>query len=342
VLLYLARRLPDARFIIIGDMAQLAPVGDVAAFDYENSICLWEICGGNLIELVQCRRSDKELFALSKAASENRDISEWIDKMPGKHCPKSIAFTNHSRIKVNNYWMKKLRPERSNESFFIPKIARMKKSENLWVYVGLPVIAIVTRPDEEETTKIANTDEYEVLSFNKDRRRIRLALKDNDGQVTNEVIKVSFDQFARLFRAAYCITIHSVQGVSIKDTPYTIYDWDHPKFDNRLKYVALSRASSLKYINIDRRNYGTDHRDDKMLTQKDIDALVKDILWEQEEGIDEEPAEEVDSGDKTIDGGLAKLLTIETKSLKRGKVLVKRGHCKVDRKLRKVPAAVEI
>jgi hypothetical protein len=106
--------------------------------------------------------------------------------------------------------------------------------------------------------------------------------------------------------------------------------------------VALSRASSLKYINIDRRDYGTDHHDVNMLTRKEIGELLKDILREQEEGIDEEPAEEVDSGDKTIDGGLVKLLTIETKSLKREKVVVKRGYAKVDRKLRKVPAAVEV
>jgi hypothetical protein len=331
VLLYLSRRLPDSRFIVIGDMAQLAVVGDIANFNYENSVCLWEICGGNLIELVQCRRADKELFTLSKAAAEGDDISEWVDKMPGKHYPKSVAFTNRSRIKVNNYWMKKLRPKRSHESIFIPRVAKMKKSEDLWVYEGLPVIAIVTRPDEENATKIANTDEYEVLSFNKDRRRIRLALKDNDGQVTNEVIKVSFDKFARLFRAAYCTTIHSTQGCTIKDTHYTIYDYDHPRFDKRLKYVALSRASNIRFINIDRREYKS------KWARKDLEELVEEAMpnEEEEEGESDEPVEEVDNADKTIETGLTKLEAPETKSLRPGKAGVKPGRYKTGRKANK-------
>jgi ATP-dependent exoDNAse (exonuclease V) alpha subunit len=289
VLLYLSRRLPDSRFIVIGDMAQLCPVGDIANFNYENSVCLWEICGGNLIELVQCRRADTELFELSKAASLGADVSEWIDKMPGKHYPKSVAFTNRSRIKVNNYWMKKLRPKRSHESIFIPRVAKMKKSEDLWVYEGLPVIAIVTRKEEEMDTKIANTDEYEVLSFNKDKRLIRLALKDSDGHVTNEVIKVNFDKFARLFRAAYCITVHAAQGTTIKDTPYTIYDYDHPRFDKRLKYVALSRASDIRFINIDRREYKS-----KWL-RKDIEELVEVTIPDEEPGAKVDESAQVES-----------------------------------------------
>ena len=52
-----------------------------------------------------------------------------------------------------------------------------------------------------------------------------------------------------VFYVAFCITIHKSQG-STFDHPYTIHDWGHPSFDNRLKYVALSRTTKLENINV--------------------------------------------------------------------------------------------
>ena len=69
-------------------------------------------------------------------------------------------------------------------------------------------------------------------------------------EITNiskvEII-IDNDKFQKLFRVAYCTTIHSVQGMSIGES-YTLHEWE--KYDQRLKYVALSRARSKDLINI--------------------------------------------------------------------------------------------
>ena len=72
--------------------------------------------------------------------------------------------------------------------------------------------------------------------------------------------KIPFDKFQHLFYVAYAITMYKSQGstfdfyknsLGVKvDYEYTIHEFTHPRFDERLKYVSLSRSSSLKNINI--------------------------------------------------------------------------------------------
>ena len=62
-------------------------------------------------------------------------------------------------------------------------------------------------------------------------------------------ISVPFPDFQQLFHPAYCITTHKSQGTTFNH-PYTIHEWE--RFDNRLKYVALSRSTNLDFINVTR------------------------------------------------------------------------------------------
>ena len=50
-----------------------------------------------------------------------------------------------------------------------------------------------------------------------------------------------------MFRVAFCITVHKSQGETYSDN-YTIHEFE--RFDGRLKYVALSRATDFSLINI--------------------------------------------------------------------------------------------
>ena len=50
-----------------------------------------------------------------------------------------------------------------------------------------------------------------------------------------------------MFNVAYCITTHKAQGATF-DEPYTIHEFE--KFDERLRYVALSRSTDIQLINI--------------------------------------------------------------------------------------------
>jgi hypothetical protein len=62
-------------------------------------------------------------------------------------------------------------------------------------------------------------------------------------------IPVPAEGFQLLFHPAYCITTHKSQGTTFNH-PYTIHEWE--RFDNRLKYVALSRSTNLDFINVTR------------------------------------------------------------------------------------------
>ena len=55
--------------------------------------------------------------------------------------------------------------------------------------------------------------------------------------------------FQKLFYPAYAITIFKSQG-STFDFEYTIHEFNHPLFDNRLRYVSLSRSVDIEHINI--------------------------------------------------------------------------------------------
>ena len=67
----MARSFSKMKFIISGDLGQLPPVKDTWNGDYEDSIAMWLLCGGNRIQLTKCRRSDDELFELCKSVDIN-------------------------------------------------------------------------------------------------------------------------------------------------------------------------------------------------------------------------------------------------------------------------------
>jgi ATP-dependent exoDNAse (exonuclease V) alpha subunit len=72
----------------------------------------------------------------------------------------------------------------------------------------------------------------------------KIILNDED----NEVV-VDINKFHKYFYLGFCITIHASQGETFTE-PYTIYDWGFKHFCNKAKYVALSRATSIKNIQI--------------------------------------------------------------------------------------------
>ena len=84
---------------------------------------------------------------------------------------------------------------------------------------------------------------YQLAAFEKE--NITMASDIDD----EKFINIPFDMFQNLFYPAYAITIYKSQG-STFDHPYTIHEWNHPLFDNILKYVALSRSSALENINV--------------------------------------------------------------------------------------------
>ena len=92
---------------------------------------------------------------------------------------------------------------------------------------------------------IFNNEQFIIKNIEFDKENI-IIVSDID---EDKVIDMPFDLFQRLFYVAYAITIYKSQG-STFDYEFTVHEWNHVSFDNRLKYVALSRSTNLDNINI--------------------------------------------------------------------------------------------
>jgi ATP-dependent exoDNAse (exonuclease V) alpha subunit len=64
---------------------------------------------------------------------------------------------------------------------------------------------------------------------------------------SDDKVTIGFNQFQHMFYLAYCITTHKSQGMTISQS-YAIHEFE--RFDERMKYVALSRSTDISNINI--------------------------------------------------------------------------------------------
>ena len=100
----------------------------------------------------------------------------------------------------------------------------------------MPVIA-------RKNNKELNIFNNETFTIKEIRRKEDVITVEDYGKTQEVPIPV----FTKMFNVAYCITSHKSQG-STFDEPYTVHEFE--RFDERMKYVALSRSSSIEHINI--------------------------------------------------------------------------------------------
>ena len=129
--------------------------------------------------------------------------------------------------------------KKGKKSLSLDKLHYDSNSQDVRLLAGTPIIARVNKADMD----IYNNECYIIKEIQHSKSNILII--DEFG----ETREIPFYDFQKLFYVAYCITIHKCQGATF-DHPYTIHDWDHPRFDHRLKYVALSRTTKLENINI--------------------------------------------------------------------------------------------
>jgi hypothetical protein len=237
--------------IISGDWDQLPPVCDRSAnFDYENSQAIWEISGGRMVKLTECRRMDKsgrELFEMCKDVDTIK-----LSKFASEEYDRALAYNNSVRRKVNEKWMEQRREGR--RYITIPAIdSRRRETQDISVYKGLPLIGI----DTCEKWGVVNAEEYRVMSFTA--KEIKVAVVLDDDEVDEDtLVSIPVAQFPYLLQPAYCISVHRSQCGTFR-RPYTIYQTKKMRamdkqtgedLGKRLLYVALSRASDPSFINI--------------------------------------------------------------------------------------------
>jgi ATP-dependent exoDNAse (exonuclease V) alpha subunit len=224
---------PHIKFIISGDFNQLEPVNDRDFFHYQHSKALYELVDGNKVLLTKCRRSDDKLFSLCKniLADKNHDVSELENR--GWSSYKNICFTNRKRKAVNIDCM---------ERFLSGKKTRMdvmrldydKNTQNYTLCEDMPLISRVNM----KSMDVLNNEMF-----------ICSKILGDEVVVKNEfkTLSIPKSKFNKIFLMAFCITTHKSQGLSLNE-PYCIHEFE--KFDKKLKYVSLSRATNYNFINI--------------------------------------------------------------------------------------------
>jgi hypothetical protein len=231
---------PDILFIVSGDFGQLLPVGDrLDDANYKDSLALNELVDGNRLILSKCRRSDDKLYNMLLPDNINylkkQDFGNNTSNI-------NICFTNKKRIEVNDTKMKLAIKNSHLKSSKILKLDKLDYDDNsqyVELVAGMPIIA-------RKNSKQFNICNNETFKIHEVRHKTNtIAIKDEFGD--NEPITIGFDQFQHMFYLAYCITTHKSQGMTI-DQPYCIHEFE--KFDERMKYVALSRSTDILNINI--------------------------------------------------------------------------------------------
>ena len=233
VLIMVKHSNPKIKFIISGDFYQLDVVKDrITNRSYENSRVLFELVDGMKLNLTECKRASAELFNICEAVKHGKEID--ISQFDKKKSFINICYTNEMRKKINNERMADHLKNRG-QTLKIEKLRYDKNSQDFTLMKGMPLIA---RRNKKELN-IFNNERFICEFIRKD----KIIIKNDNG----DKIDININEINKLFYLGFCFTTHRAQGETI-DTNYTIYEWD--KMDTKLRYVALSRATNKKYINI--------------------------------------------------------------------------------------------
>jgi ATP-dependent exoDNAse (exonuclease V) alpha subunit len=157
---------------------------------------------------------------------------DFKNKMTDRH----IAFTNKKRIEINRIMMDQTIRNKKIKALELPALNYDPNSQDVRLCTGMPVIA---RKNSKQL-HIYNNETYTIKEIQRTKGEITV---EDDGREHT----VPISEFTKIFNIAYCITVHKSQGATF-DEAYTIHEFN--QFDERLKYVALSRATDINLINI--------------------------------------------------------------------------------------------
>lgn len=235
VLMILKNYNPNLKLFIVGDFGQLPPVNDKVNKNYEMSRALFELVDGNKLELTQCKRSDDSHF--NTCMKVRKGIP--IDFKPFQQKEKTylnVCFTNELRKKINSECAERfLEEQKPNKIVKYEALKHDKNSQDMTICKGMPIIARINN----KSFDVINNEVFTVDKIDDEFITISNELKDSK--------QIPSNQFNKMFYLAFCITIHKSQGTTF-DKKYTIYEWS--KQNRKLKYVALSRATDAKNIQI--------------------------------------------------------------------------------------------
>ena len=119
----------------------------------------------------------------------------------------------------------------------IPKLKDDPNSQDMKVFVGLPIIAKVNFKKYD----IVNAEKFDVIKIDFEKSIIIIKNEFNE-------IEIPSNEFNQLFYPSFCTTTHKIQGGTINE-PISIYEWSKMGNDKRLKYTAVTRITKIEHLN---------------------------------------------------------------------------------------------
>jgi ATP-dependent exoDNAse (exonuclease V) alpha subunit len=239
------KQLPHIIFLLLGDEKQIPPVEEETIQDYFNHPAVKYLCNYNKNILNVRKRYDETLYNLLEEV-DNINIYDKV-AYPPLETTRNICYFNKTRIRVNKMWNDKLRDA---GNLFIPKYnnendEHAKQSQDMYIYNGLPVIAMRTKFDKEEGLLFANSETFEICDIGEDYISMYNERPDDNGNKELYVYNCPIEDFNKYFLMNYCSTTHKCQGETIVEN-FTIYDWN--AMDTKLRYTALSRGKKVDQV----------------------------------------------------------------------------------------------
>jgi hypothetical protein len=231
-----------------GDFRQEPPVEKLEKFDALESQMFLDLFDGNVINLKKQCRSDKEFANACIQYHDTNDyayIEEYIPLQTIKSnsfpIPDeiNITMTNAMRKRINTQLMRKNAPE---EATILKKHKTNADGQDMFMYEGLPVIAIKSHKDKN----FYNGEMFLVQSFNTDEVEL-VFRKLNKQETRDKCINIPMDVFRKCFCPAYAMTTYKMEGATI-DMPYSIWEFNHMRIKTR--YTALTRTIDSNLVSI--------------------------------------------------------------------------------------------
>jgi hypothetical protein len=242
------QELPHIIFLLLGDEKQIPPVEAETIKDYFHHPAVKYLCNYNKNILNVRKRYDEKLYNLLDEV-DNINIYDKV-AYPTLTTSRNICYFNKTRIRVNKMWNDKLK---KTGDLLIPKYINDKnendeharQSQDMYVYIGMPVIAMRTKWDKEDGLLFANSETFEICDIGDDYIGVWNNRPDDNGNEDLYIYNCPIEDFNKYFLMNYCSTTHKVQGETITEN-FTIYDWN--AMDTKLRYTALSRAKKVEQV----------------------------------------------------------------------------------------------
>ena len=241
----------NIRFILSGDFNQFSPIGNnfrgtpVEEVALQNSNLLHTLAGGNRVTLVECRRSDKELFDFYASLVEGgvRNITPLHSVLaearatfnyPG-FCRNNLVISHRKRIQLNRQINEQHAPPCAVRIVIGGRVLRGNSAQTMLIWPGIELLGAV--PTERKG--IRNGCLYTVAEIGEE----TVSLQELPG------VTLTFEQVKLWLRLSYAQTYASVQGSEFT-AQLRLHDTTHHFFTLRHLFVGLSRARAAQDVSV--------------------------------------------------------------------------------------------